>query len=253
VREVVYAATDPNPVASGAGPAALRAAGVRVRRARAPAALRPLLGPYRAHLGRGRPWVIAKWAMTLDGRIAAPSGDSRWISGTESRAFVHGTLRARVDAILVGAGTVRRDDPSLTNRSGGGGQPLRVLLAGRRGIPEKARLWGLPGGTLVARPRGARVDLERLLRDLYGRGVRRLLVEGGARTLGAFLDAGLVDQVCVFVAPRLLGAGIPAIEGRGAASVRLASRLESLRATASGTDVRLEGLLSRRRPAGGRS
>lgn len=244
VREVVYALPDPHPVTAGKGPALLRAAGVPVRKARAPLALRELMRPYLRHLSARRPWVIAKWAMSLDGRIAARGGDARWISGEESRAFVHETLRARVDAILVGAGTVRRDDPSLTNRSGRGGQPLRVVLAGRKGVSEKARLFGLPGETVVVSGPGGRVDLDRLLRDLFARGVRRLLVEGGGRVLGSFLDRRLVDQVAVFVAPRLLGGGVAAAEGRGVEAVAKGALLAPFRATPVGGDLLVEGLVS---------
>lgn len=270
VAEVVYATADPHPVTAGRGPALLHAAGVRVRRAAAPAALDELLRPYLEHIGRGRPWVIAKWAASLDGRIATRSGDARWISSEASRDHAHRTWRARVDAILVGAGTVRADDPRLTNRSGRGGIPLRVVLCGKRPIPRRSRLLRDGGPTLLAVSRGyrvppgaealvcgrnGRVDPEWLLRALHERGVRRLLAEGGGKTLGALFDAGLVDQVAAFIAPRILGgngARAPVL-GRGAARAGSAIRLNPVRWRRIGGDLLVEGLVSRRSRAAGRS
>ncbi|MGH7163488.1 MAG: bifunctional diaminohydroxyphosphoribosylaminopyrimidine deaminase/5-amino-6-(5-phosphoribosylamino)uracil reductase RibD, partial [Planctomycetota bacterium] len=115
VRAVTYAEIDANRSTRGKGPATLRAAGIAVRRAFSSAATRRLLLRYRSHLGARRPWLIAKWAMTLDGKLATVAGDSRWISGAPSRAWSHEQLRGRVDVVIVGAGTVRSDDPALTN------------------------------------------------------------------------------------------------------------------------------------------
>jgi diaminohydroxyphosphoribosylaminopyrimidine deaminase/5-amino-6-(5-phosphoribosylamino)uracil reductase len=254
VAEVVYSHKDPNPVTAGRGPTRLREAGVRVRRVPAP---RALLARYLAHLGRRRPWVIAKWAMTLDGRIAARGGDSRWVTSEAARRWAHENLRAHADAIVVGAGTVRADDPALTNRTRGP-QPLRVVVCGRRPLPRRARVLGrgtvlavpagfrAPAGTeAVACGRAGRVDPRRLLAALHARGIRRVLVEGGAGILGAFLDKGLVDQVAVFIAPKVVGGGgaVPAVAGRGGA--RMADALEVVEPQYHrfGGDLLLEGYL----------
>lgn len=254
VREVVYAHRDPNPLTKGEGPARLRAAGVRVRRVPLPIAP---LARYLMHLPRRRPWVIAKWAMTLDGRIAVRGGDSKWVTSESARRWSHGNLRAHADAILVGAGTVRADDPRLTNRTGGK-QPLRVIVCGRRPLPKGARALGrgsvlaVPEGfraprgadTIVCGRRG-RVDVRRLLRALRDRGVGRLLVEGGAGTLGAFFDARVVDQLAVFVAPRILGGSgaVAAVGGRGKSRMAAAPQVLDPRYHRFGGDLLVEGYL----------
>jgi len=259
VKEVVYAHADPNPVTKGLGPRRLREAGIRVRKARAPAAAKEMLKRYLAHLGRRRPWVIAKWAMTLDGRIASREGDSKWITTDRARTWARRNLRARVDAILVGSGTVLADDPALTVRSRGP-QPLRVVVCGRRRLWPRARILRDGGPTMIAAPsqfrappgadvlvagRMWKVDVRLLLEGLHARGIRRVLVEGGGELLGSFFDAGLVDQVAAFVAPRIVGgiSAVQAVGGRGRA--RMASALELREATrrSLGPDLLLEGYL----------
>ncbi len=254
VVEVVYAQGDSNPLTSGKGPLRLKAAGVRVRRARAPS---DLLEPYRRHLGRRRPWVIAKWAMTLDGKIAARGGDSRWVTSDAARRWAHENLRAHADAILVGAGTVRADDPALTNR-GKGRQPLRIVVCGREPLPRGARVLGprtllaVPKGfraprgtdTLVCGARG-RVDVRRLLAALRARGIGRLLVEGGAAILGAFFDAGVVDQVAVFLGPKIVGGalGLAPVGGEGKARMASAPPIRDAIFHRFGGDLLVEGYL----------
>ncbi len=255
VKEVVYAHADPNPVTKGRGPEILRAGGVRVRRAPAPEGLETLLRPYLAHLRRRRPWVVAKWAMTLDGKIATRSRDSKWVTSKAARAWAHGTLRAHADAILVGAGTVRADDPALTNRAGGG-KPLRVVVCGSRSLPRGARILG--PGTLLAVARrfrappgvetvvcgaGGMVRLDRVLKALYDKGVRRVLVEGGAGIHGALFDAGLIDQVAVFLSPRVVGGygAVPAVGGLGKSRMAAAAAIEDCIYHRIGGDLLVEG------------
>jgi len=254
VREVVYAHADENPLTAGEGPRRLREGGVRVRRVPLPEAP---LARYLRHLPRKRPWVIAKWAMTLDGKIAARGGDAKWVTSDAARRWAHGNLRAHADAILVGAATVRADDPALTNRAGGR-QPLRVVLCGRRPLPRGAKVLGkdalllvpegfrVPRGTeaVVCGARG-RIDLGRALRELRRRGVGRLLVEGGAAVLGGFFDRGLVDQVAVFVAPRIVGGSgaVGAVGGKGTARMAAAPRILDPRYHRFGGDLLVEGYL----------
>ena len=258
VEEVVYAHADRSVDTAGLGAAMLREAGIGVRRARTPRRIAQQLRPYLEHLQRCRPWVIAKWAMTLDGRIATRTGDSKWISSERSRRWAHKNLRARADAIIVGAGTVLTDNPALSNRSGSGGRPLRVVVCGRRPLRVRSRVLTDGGPTLLAVPaqyrapkgtdvlvagRAWRVDLRELLRRLHERGVHRVLVEGGGEILGSFFDAGLVDQAAVFVAPRVVG-GVTAAQpvgGKGRAVMSGAFRLDRARETKLGPDRLFEG------------
>ncbi len=263
VREVVYAHPDPNPRTAGVGPARLREAGIKVRALRSPAAVRRLLRPYLRHLDSRRPWVIAKWAMTLDGRVATRTGQSRWITSEKARRWAHRHLRGRVDAILVGAGTVRLDDPELTNRSGHGGQPARVVVCGRRKLPPKSKLLTDGKPTLLLTPdffsapagietmacgRGGRVELHRALRKLRGAGLHRTLVEGGSDLLGSLFDRGHVDQVAVFVEPKIIG-GIGALApvgGRGLATMDSAFEVEDSAEQVVDTTYVLEGFVAPR-------
>jgi diaminohydroxyphosphoribosylaminopyrimidine deaminase/5-amino-6-(5-phosphoribosylamino)uracil reductase len=179
------------------------------------------------------------------------------VTSEGARRWAHENLRAHADAIVVGAGTVRADDPRLTNRAGGR-QPLRVVVCGASPLPRRARVLG--DGALLAVPEGfraprgtefivcgrrGRVDVRRLLRELRQRGVGRLLVEGGAGILGAFFDARAVDQVAVFLAPRIVGGSgaVPAVGGRGKARMASAPRILDPRFHRFGGDLLVEGYL----------
>lgn len=269
LRRVVVAGSDPNPLVSGRGIAALRRAGVEV--IRPPRAWREREdeqnSKFRTWIASGRPLVLAKWASTLDGRIASAAGKSRWITGEGARRRAL-ELREEYDAVLVGAGTVIADDPRLTRRLGWNRATphWRIVLDGRLRVPEDARIFRGPGRTLVvtaasaghpkarrlarrgavvwslpSRARG-RVDLTRMLRELARREVTSLMVEGGSETLGSFFSAGRVDRVAVFLAPRILGgAGAPAaIGGRGFALAR-APRLAGVGIETVGGDLLVTG------------
>lgn len=210
VRRVVVGMQDPDPLVRGKGIDALRARGVRVDVGTRTSDVAVQLAPYVKHRTTGRPWVVLKLATTLDGRTAAPDGTSRWITGAEARADVH-RLRAESDAVIVGAGTVRSDDPALTVRDGPGtssepsSEPLRVVL-GR--MPPGARAH--PAMELTGDP-GALLD------ELGAKGVVQALVEGGATVAGAFHRAGLVDRYVFYVAAALMGGsdGRPVLAGHG--------------------------------------
>jgi diaminohydroxyphosphoribosylaminopyrimidine deaminase/5-amino-6-(5-phosphoribosylamino)uracil reductase len=232
VRRVVVAVEDPDVRMRGAGLAALRAAGVEVETGLCADEVRRQLAPYIKHRLTGRPWVILKLAATLDGRTAAPDGSSRWITGEAARADVH-RLRAESDAVLVGAGTVRADDPELTARvdtSEAGRQPLRVVLGQ---APPDARAH--PALQLDG-------DLGGVLDELGRRGVLQVLVEGGPTVAGAFHRAGLVDRYVLYLAPALLGGddGRPVLAGRGVATMADAWRGHILNVDMVGDDVRVE-------------
>ena len=238
VRRVVYALDDPNPIAAG-GASVLRKAGVDVVAGVladdvAAGAIRAWLHSLRV----GRPLVTWKLASTLDGRVAAADGSARWISGPESRADAH-RLRAQVDAILVGSGTVMIDDPSLTVRGEDGDpvgrQPLRVVIDRRHRVPLTASVHTAPGEVLVldtAVPVFA-------LKALYDRGVRHVLLEGGPTLAGAFVEAGCVDEVVAYIAPKLLGAGPTALGDAGMSTITDALQLHIVDVAMMGNDVRV--------------
>ncbi|KQY25130.1 bifunctional diaminohydroxyphosphoribosylaminopyrimidine deaminase/5-amino-6-(5-phosphoribosylamino)uracil reductase [Cellulomonas sp. Root485] len=234
VGRVVVSVADPNPVAAG-GAERLRAAGVDVETGLLADEGRALLGAWLPSVERGRPFVTLKIATSLDGRIAAADGSSRWITSEVSRHHAH-DLRAEVDAIVVGTGTALVDDPSLTARNAAGElhgqQPLRVVV-GHRDLPPDARLRG-PGGELV---HVRTHDPAQVLSQLAEREVRHVLVEGGPTLAAAFLSAGLVDEVHAYVAPVLLGSGRPAMADLGVTTIGDAVRLTTRSVIPLGPDV----------------
>ncbi|CAM5778411.1 Riboflavin biosynthesis protein RibD OS=Cellulomonas persica OX=76861 GN=CPE01_06840 PE=3 SV=1 [Cellulomonas persica] len=237
VARVVVSVEDPNPVAAG-GADVLRAAGVDVTTGVLAEQGRELLGSWLPRVGKDRPFVTLKTATTLDGRVAALDGSSRWITGPVARRHAH-ELRAQVDAIVVGTGTALRDDPSLTARTADGSlaghQPRRVVV-GFRDVPADARLRG-PGGELVQVRTHDPAQVLTELAALPGPPVRRVLVEGGPTLAAAFLRAGLVDEVHAYVAPVLLGAGPVAVGELGITSIAAAVRLEPVSVLPLGPDV----------------
>ena len=236
IIEVIVAATDPNPVVSGGGIAKLRNAGIAVsvlpddsqEREQA----RELYEGFAKHVTTGLPFVTAKFAMSLDGKIATRTGDSKWVTGPDARALVQ-QMRRETDAVMVGIKTVLADDPALTARDGDGSplarQPLRVALDSHCRMPVESQLLHQPGQALVYTTSNALAvnvrGLERtgaevvpvgatavgqvcpseVLADLGQRGIVNLLVEGGGLTLGSLFDSGLVDKVQAFVAPVIIG------------------------------------------------
>jgi diaminohydroxyphosphoribosylaminopyrimidine deaminase/5-amino-6-(5-phosphoribosylamino)uracil reductase len=238
VRRVVYAVPDPHPEAGG-GAAWLAAQGVDVALSDAPAArtARDVLEPWVTAVGRGRPWVIGKTACSLDGRVAARDGSSRWITSRASREHAH-HVRAQVDAIVVGTGTALADDPALTARLPDGSlaahQPLRVVV-GHRPLPEDSRLHGPGARVLHERTH----DLPAVLARLAELEVRTVLLEGGPTLLTAALGARLVDEIHAYVAPVLLGAGRPAVGDIGVGTLAAAPRWRTLHTHRLDDDVHL--------------
>lgn len=208
VSRVVVGIEDPDPNVSGRGVAALRAAGIQVDVGVAADEVAEQLAPYLKHRRTGRPFVVLKLAATLDGRTAAPDGSSQWITGEEARRDAH-RLRAESDAVLVGAGTVRKDDPSLTVRHVEGRDPLRVVLG------------HAPADAKVQPAEEMSGDLGDVLDELGAKGVLQLLVEGGATVAHAFHAAGLVDRYVLYLAPALFGGddAHPLFKGPGASSI----------------------------------
>lgn len=229
VTRVVVGIEDPDPHVAGRGLERLRQAGVEVSVGTRADAVAEQLAPYLKHRRTCRPWVVLKLAASLDGRTAAPDGSSQWITGPEARADAH-RLRAESDAVLVGAGTVRRDDPALTVRSVEGRDPLRVVL-GKVSADAKIQPCVEMHG-----------PLDNVLDDLGARGVVQLMVEGGAAVGGSFHRAGLVDRYVLYLAPALFGGddGRSLFAGPGAAIVADVWRGELVDVRRLGPDLRVE-------------
>jgi diaminohydroxyphosphoribosylaminopyrimidine deaminase/5-amino-6-(5-phosphoribosylamino)uracil reductase len=266
-RRVVAAMADPFPRVAGGGVKLLRDAGVEVEVGVCEAEARRLNAPYLKLLGTGRPWVHLKWAMTLDGKIATRTGDSKWISCEESRAKVH-ELRGRVDAVVVGRGTVVADDPLLTARPAGPRVAARVVVTASGDLPERCQLratardvpvlvytaagneskldsWRGEGAEVVALPvSDTGLSPDAVLNDLGARRFTNVLVEGGAGLLGSFLDANAGDEFHVFIAPKVVGSAgaLSPVGGRGVALMRDALELAECVTEACGRDVYVHGL-----------
>jgi diaminohydroxyphosphoribosylaminopyrimidine deaminase/5-amino-6-(5-phosphoribosylamino)uracil reductase len=274
ISRAVVASRDPFPQVDGGGIAELRAAGVRVDlwpidSQIATDAIR-LNRPFFKRVLTEKPYVIAKWAMSLDGRIALASGDSRWISNERSRAIVHG-IRGRVDAIIVGIGTAVADDPSLTVRPPGLRTPARIVVDPRAELPLKSvlvktvqqipvkiycsteapserRLALEHAGceiTAISPSVDGSLSPEAILLNLGSQGMTNVLVEGGSRLLGRFFDSGCIDEVAVFVAPVLFGgpAGFPPLEGKTPLTMEQVFRLFDTRTVSIGSDTLIQGSL----------
>jgi diaminohydroxyphosphoribosylaminopyrimidine deaminase / 5-amino-6-(5-phosphoribosylamino)uracil reductase len=269
IARVVVAMTDPFPQVAGGGLAELRAASVEVETGILESEARKLNAPYLKLLATGRPWIIAKWAMTLDGKIATRTGDSRWISNPASRQIVH-ELRGRMDAIIVGRGTAAADDPQLTARPPGPRTALRIVLDSRASLSSDSRLVRtareapvlVAAGSEAALSDRTRLEaagcevlvcsantpqhrLQQLLDELGRRQMTNVLVEGGGVLLGSLFDARLIDELHVVIAPKLAGGEMAPgpIAGRGIDAIASALRLGEMTVREVAGDVYLQGRL----------
>jgi diaminohydroxyphosphoribosylaminopyrimidine deaminase/5-amino-6-(5-phosphoribosylamino)uracil reductase len=269
VKRVIVACRDLNPLVSGTGIRRLRSAGIPVVVGPLAEKCRELNVPFFTYITEKRPFVTLKIAATADGKIATATGDSRWVTGPQARQRVH-DLRQRVDAILVGASTIRADNPQLTARPGGKlgpKQPLRVVLTSSLDLPPTSRVFenAAPGQVLVLTSRfnraraaaleargarvvrlgtrGKRASLKAVLRYLASQEVVHLLVEGGADLFGQFLEERLADRVLLFIAPKILGEGLSwaNLEGRHRMSQAIA--LSQAEVERIGNDVLIAGAL----------
>lgn len=270
VTRVVAAMPDPFPKVDGRGIARLRGAGLEVTVGVEAGEARRLNAPFLKRLATGRPYVIAKWAMTLDGKMATASGDSAWVSSPLSRGLVH-ELRGRVDAILVGIRTALADDPRLNARPPGPRTAARVILDGQGRLPLDSKLvatasdlpvWVAVDDRASAKGRAALssrgceilafsgsgpLPIGPLLDELGRRGVTNLLVEGGGQVLGSFLDAGEVDAVDLYLAPKIEGgpATHAPFQGRGVSRMADLPSLQDMEFSAVGGDLRVRGTFAR--------
>lgn len=269
IRRVVVGMQDPNPAVTGGGADFLKQRGIEVTLGVCGEAAEALNEVFIKYIRTRRPFVIAKCAATLDGRIATRTGDSKWVAGEAARACVH-ELRHAVDAILVGVGTVAADDPRLTTRIAGREvkDPVRVILDTHARIPLSARVLhhasaadtivvAGPGASVDAQRRIAgkgvrvieaatrdgRIDLSALMGQLGGMGITSILIEGGSRVLASAFRAGVVDKACFFFAPLISGGddGVPICSGPGPDRMRDCIRLVRIRTRRFGDDVMIEG------------
>jgi len=272
IRRVVVAMVDPNPSVKGGGNAYLRHSGIEVVDGLEEDAARRQNAFFIKHIQTGKPFVILKCAATLDGRIATRTGDAHWVSGPQSRQFVH-ELRHAVDAILVGVDTVKTDDPRLTTRlsDGNGCDPMRIILDTHLSIPLNARVLTqsstaktilvtgpdvdaavrsqvIAGGArvLTSPCRDGQIDMNALMKTLGAEGIASVLIEGGSRISGSALRSGIVDKIYFFYAPKLLGGddGVPICRGQGQERMQDCLNVDAVTVHRFGSDVMIEGYLN---------
>jgi diaminohydroxyphosphoribosylaminopyrimidine deaminase/5-amino-6-(5-phosphoribosylamino)uracil reductase len=269
VGRVVAACRDPNPAVHGRGLAEIEAAGIEVDSGILAAEASDLIAPFAMLIVQRRPWIISKWAMTLDGRMATHTGDSKWISGEASRAIVH-RLRGRMDAIVVGRRTVEADDPLLTARPPGPRTPARIVVDSGASLPLESQLVRTAGDAPVMvaagpdapdarcnelRQRGVEVwqstaiDRDERLRDLFvelgRRQMTNVVVEGGSQLLATLFKLRLVDEAHVFIAPKVVGGAGAAAPIGGVAHMADAIRLAAPRIETVGDDAYIHGRVDR--------
>ena len=271
IKKVIVAIRDPFPAVNGGGIEALRHAGIEVQEGLCAAEANRLIAPFRMLVEQRRPWVIAKWAMSLDGRVATASRESRWISSTNSRAEAH-ALRGQVDAILVGIGTALADDPLLTSRPAGPRQAVRVVLDSHARLPLESQLVRtardvpvlVAVGPAAPAPRiraleaagcevwmGSTTDqterLRNLLSELGARRLTNLLVEGGPSVMGSLADLQSIDEIWAFIAPKIIGGtGAPSpIDGAGIARLSAVAAIDIEDISRPGGDLLLRGVVRR--------
>jgi diaminohydroxyphosphoribosylaminopyrimidine deaminase / 5-amino-6-(5-phosphoribosylamino)uracil reductase len=275
VRRVFVGIRDPNPLVNGRGIKRLKKAGIEVQVGVLEVECRRLHEAFAHFITTRRPYVIAKLAQSLDGRVATRSGESKWVTSEGARQEGH-RLRNVCDAIIAGVGTVIADDPELTCRVRGGRDPMRVIVDSQARTPPTTRvvriakkssaptliavgegassqrvdeLVAAGAEVVVCKQRGTQVDLGDLLRILGERDLVSVLVEGGPTLLGSFFDAGLVNKVHAFVAPKVIGGAqaLGAVGGLGAGRLHEATNLEGLRVDCAGSDLWLQGYVRRGR------
>ncbi len=270
ISRVVVAALDPFPAVTGGGARQLREAGVQVEVGMLESEARRMNAPYFKRIRTARPWVIAKWAMTLDGKIATSQGDSQWISSHSSRALVH-RLRGRMDAILVGGKTAQRDDPLLTARPAGPRTAARVVFDSHLELsPECQLVRSLDQAPLLLVANESPVERRRLfqslgceilevassnlndqigaaLDELGRRNMTNVLLEGGSRLIGSFFDAAQIDEVVVFISPKLIGGAtaLSPIGGQGIKKIVDAVNLVDVEVQRFDDDVCIRARISR--------
>ena len=271
IGRVVVAMEDPNPDVRGGGNRYLSEKGIEITTGICESSARLLNESFIKYVTTGRPFVTLKWAATLDGQIATRTGDARWVTGAESRAFVH-RMRHASDAILVGINTVRQDDPSLTARleNTEGKDPIRIVLDTKLSIAANAKMLhqdsnaatviitgsnvsekkiktieNMGARVIPTQLKRKRIDMEALINRLGKMKITTLLIEGGGKIIASALAAGIVDKVNLFYAPKILGGddGVPVCRGKGPKKMNSSIRIKNIRLHRFGEDIMLEGYL----------
>lgn len=278
IKKVVVAMTDPNPKVSGKGLKELRRAGIMTRTGLLKEKARKLNEAFIKYISKKEPFVILKIAQSLDGKIAAAGGESKWITGPKARARVH-RLRNEIDAVLVGIGTVKKDNPSLDCRVRGGRDPYRIIVDSRLQISLNAKvLKHNDGRTIIAATEKAdkqkiaslinkgcrvlviktaevkdaalrrerqQVDLKGLMKELGKLEITSVMIEGGSSISASALSSKIVDKVMFFTAPKIIGGAdaVPSVGGKSPALLKNAIKLKDMQATAFGNDILLEGYI----------
>ena len=219
IKRVVVGMKDPNPVNNGKGLAKLKKAGISVSVGTLNGEARNLNKPFIKFMKTRMPYVTVKMAESLDGKIATKTGDSKWITGEDSRDYVH-KLRAKVDAVMVGTNTAIKDDPTLLSRNSKGRQPIRVIVDSARKVPFKAKIFSSADASpvcIATTKHGGRVDLKDLLKRLGEMGIIHVLVEGGGELVAGLVEKRLVDEFLFFIAPKIIGGrnAVTSVEGEG--------------------------------------
>jgi diaminohydroxyphosphoribosylaminopyrimidine deaminase / 5-amino-6-(5-phosphoribosylamino)uracil reductase len=260
IKKVIIAMKDPNPKVSGMGIAELEGAGIEVRSGILEDQAKRLNESYIKYITTGKPFVTLKIAMTLDGKIATPEGESKWITGEKARKQVH-RLRSSVDAVLTAIGTVKADNPQLTARFKGSKNPVRVVIDPNLEIPTDAKILQTPPQTIIVTksPAGRtdaieksgvqiihfeeKLDLQRLMEKLGKLHMTSVLIEGGSSLNAHALEDGIVDKVMIFIASKLIGGkdSYPAVGGKSFRKLEEAYRLQDIRIRKIGDDILIKG------------
>lgn len=268
IAKVIIPVIDPNPITTGKGMQKLKKAGIEVRLGVMELPAKRLNAPFFKLMQTGLPYVIVKWAMSLDGKIATHGGDSRWITSGESRAYVH-KIRSQVDGIVVGINTILRDDPLLTCRLEGGRNPRRIIVDGNAVLPLHSRLVKSIGESEIivavtrnapqerierlkqvgcniikAKDIGGRVDLHELFRHLGEMKLTNILVEGGGRIITSMIEGHFADKIIVFIAPVIIGGegAMSPVLGKGADTMCKAVKMGEMNIKRFLNDIAIEGV-----------
>ncbi len=269
IKEVVIAIIDPNPITSGKGMRRLREAGIDVKLGVMESQATKLNAPFLKLMQKGLPYVIVKWAMSLDGKIATHAGDSRWISSEESREYVH-KIRGQVDGIMVGINTVQRDDPLLTCRIEGGRNPRRIIIDSNAALPLNSRLINtiqeselfIAAGNnapqerieklkqlgckiIPTRSANGLVNMKTLFQQLGKMNLTNVLVEGGSRVITSIIEERLADKIMVFIAPIIVGGegALSSVMGAGITHICESIKLTDITTKRFANDLVIEGVL----------
>ncbi len=245
INRVVIGMKDPNPINNGRGIRRLKRAGIKTSAGILKTEAEELNKPFIKFMTTGLPYVTVKMAESLDGKIATKTGDSKWITGADSRQYVH-RLRARADAVMVGANTAIKDDPALLSNVSGAKQPARIIVSGVVKIKPNSRIFATsdisPVYIASGHKRGRKVDLKGLLKKLGKMGMIHILVEGGGELVASLVDDRLVDEFLFFIAPKIIGGrdAITSVEGKGVSRIDQALVFKTMKVRKFEKDILIE-------------